>query len=416
MVTTFFGAKSFGGDAAYVDRLSRALLRSGHEVAVVHCADSFDAVRSDLPQRSYEPPEGLELHTLRTPWRRLSPLWTHQTGGPGPKAPALREVLEGGRFDVVHFHNISLIGGPGVIEMAPAAATKVMTLHEHWLVCPTSLLWRYGREPCERPTCSACTLRAGRPPQLWRRGGRIARAVDTLDVLLAPSRHTAAAHRQRGITGPIVTLPYHCPSDWHGLPGAPEPPSADRPYVAAAGRLVPEKGFGPLIEAMRSVPEVDLVLAGAGPEGAKLQRGARDLPNVRFTGLLDPADLGRLFAGARAVVVPSLFYETFGYVVAEAAAVGTPAIVHDRGAPPELVTAGGGGLVYRDQAGLIDGIRRLGTDDALRAELGDKAAKAAATLWSEERHIGRYLAILGKAGLLGVDVDREGHTRVGSGG
>lgn len=416
MVTTFFGAQSFGGDAAYVDRLSRALLRRGHEVAVVHCGDSFEAVRSDLPLRSYEPPEGMKLHTLRTPWRKLSPLWTHQTGGPGPKAPALREVFEGGHFDVVHFHNISLVGGPGVIEMAPAGAVKVMTLHEHWLVCPTSLLWKYGREPCERPSCTACTLRAGRPPQLWRRGGRIERAVDTLDVLLSPSEHTAAAHRQRGISRPIVTLPYHVPADWHGLPATPEPPPADRPYVVAAGRLVPEKGFGPLIETMRLVPEVDLVVAGAGPDGAKLERAVRDLPNVRFAGLLDPPDLGRLFAGARAAVVPSLFYETFGYVVAEAAAVGTPAIVHDRGALPELVAAGGGGLTYRDQAGLVDAIRRLGTDDELRTELGASARKAAATLWSEELHVDRYLAILREAGLLGVDVDREGHPRVGAGG
>ena len=113
MVTTFFGAESFGGDAAYVDRLSRALLARGHGVAVVHCADSFDVVRSDLPPRSYEPPEGLELHTLRSSWRGLSPLWTHQTGGPGPKASALRKILDEGAFDVVHFHNISLIGGPG---------------------------------------------------------------------------------------------------------------------------------------------------------------------------------------------------------------------------------------------------------------------------------------------------------------
>ena len=415
MVTTFFGAESFGGDAAYVDRLSAALLARGHEVAVVHCADSFDAVRHGLPLRSYTPPGGLELHTLRSRWRTLSPLWTHQTGGPGPKGPALRELLERGGFDVVHFHNISLIGGPGVIEMAPAGAVKVMTLHEHWLVCPTSLLWKFGGEPCERPSCTACTLRAGRPPQLWRSGGRIQRAVDALDVLLSPSEHTATAHRRSGITRPIVTLPYHVPAGWHELPSPPDPPAADRPYVAAAGRLVHEKGFGVLIEAMRAVPEVDLRLAGTGPEGAKLRRLARDLPNVRFAGLLDPPDLGRLLAGARAAVVPSLFYETFGYVVAEAAAVGTPAIVHDRGAPPELVAAGGGGLVYRDQAGLIDAIRRLGADDALQAELGARAARAAATLWSEEAHLNGYLATLRETGLLGVDVDREGHARVGTG-
>ena len=57
MVTTFFGAESFGGDAAYVDRLSRALLRHGHEVHVVHCVDAFKAVRGNHPLRPYTPPD-----------------------------------------------------------------------------------------------------------------------------------------------------------------------------------------------------------------------------------------------------------------------------------------------------------------------------------------------------------------------
>ena len=49
MVTTFFGAHSFGGDAAYVDRLARALCRRGHEVHVFHCVDAFNAVRGRHP-------------------------------------------------------------------------------------------------------------------------------------------------------------------------------------------------------------------------------------------------------------------------------------------------------------------------------------------------------------------------------
>ena len=42
MLTTFFGTHSFGGDAAFVDRLSRALSRHGHEVHVIYCRDAFD--------------------------------------------------------------------------------------------------------------------------------------------------------------------------------------------------------------------------------------------------------------------------------------------------------------------------------------------------------------------------------------
>ena len=49
MLTTFFGTHSFGGDAAFVDRLSRALARHGHEVHVIHCHDAFEVSRGRRP-------------------------------------------------------------------------------------------------------------------------------------------------------------------------------------------------------------------------------------------------------------------------------------------------------------------------------------------------------------------------------
>ena len=84
MVTTFFGAHSFGGDAAYVDRLSRALCRRGHEVHVFHCADAFNAVRGTHPLRPYEPPAGLHLHRLESRFGILSPIAPEESlGRPG---------------------------------------------------------------------------------------------------------------------------------------------------------------------------------------------------------------------------------------------------------------------------------------------------------------------------------------------
>jgi glycosyltransferase involved in cell wall biosynthesis len=392
MVTTFFGAQSFGGDAEFVDRLSRALLRRGHEVAVVHCADAFEALRGDHPLRSYVPPPGLEVHTLRSRVGPVSPLWTHQTGRPGPKAGPLRRILGEGGFDVVHFHNVSLVGGPGVFDLAPRGAVRLMTAHEHWLVCPTSLLWKNGREPCRDAQCARCTLRSGRPVQLWRRSAPPLSYLDRLDGLIFPSRHAAEVHRRRGLDAPHEVLGYFVPEDW-AVPPAPEPPPA-RPYVVAAGRLVRAKGFEALARAMVRLPELDLVLAGAGPEAGRLRRLSQQMPNVRMAGLVDPARLRELYAGALAAVVPSLFYETFGYVVLEAASAGTPAVVRRRGALPEVVDASGGGLVYDDDAGLVAALRRLASEDDLRRELGARALASVSDRWSEDAHIERYLELI----------------------
>ena len=394
MVTTFFGAHSFGGDAAYVDRLSRALVRRGHEVHVFHCVDAFNSVRGKHPLRPYEPPPGLHVHPLKSPLGILSPLATQVTGRPYFKAEALREALDAVDVDVVHFHNISLVGGPGVLEMG-SKAVRIMTAHEHWLICPMHLLWKYDRKPCDKADCFRCVLQGKRPPQVWRQTDAIAHGLRELDALVFPSRHALEEHRCRGIKAPMVHLPYFLPDDWTGGSGAATPPATGRPYVAAAGRLVKMKGFQRLIPMMRYLPEVDLRIAGTGPYESKLRGLAADLRNVHFEGLLGGSDLARLFEGARAVVVPSLFPETFGYVVLEAFAVQTPVIVHrGGGAIKETGEESGGGLGYDTDAELLVALRRMVYDDDLRDSLAATGYARRVGEWSEPAHMERYLGLI----------------------
>ena len=101
-------------------------------------------------------------------------------------------------------------------------------------------------------------------------------------------------------------LPYFLPDDWSRGVEDEEPEPRDRPYLAAAGRMVGMKGFQKLIPLMRNLPEADLRIAGTGPFEPTLRRLAGDLPNVHFEGLLGGPALARLFRGSRAVVVPSL--------------------------------------------------------------------------------------------------------------
>ncbi len=396
MVTTFFGAHSFGGDAAYVDRLSRALCSRGHEVHVFHCVDAFNAVRGHHPLRPFTPPAGLHIHPLESKLGILSPLATQVTGRPAFTAEALRSVLEAADTDLVHFHNISLVGGPGVLDMG-RRAVRIMTAHEHWLICPMHLLWKYGQKACDGPNCIRCSLLGGRPPQVWRMTGAIDRGLRQLDALIFPSRHALEEHRRRGIAGPLVHLPYFLPDDWSGgiEDEDQEPAPTERPYLAAAGRLVAMKGFQRLIPLLRYLPEVDLRIAGTGPYEATLRTLARDLPNVRFEGLLGGPDLARLFHGARAVVVPSLFPETFGYVVLEAFSVRTPVVVHEGGgALAETGVQSGGGLGYRTDAELLVALRRLVHDDELRAELSHRGYTIRTGEWSEAAHLDRYFGLI----------------------
>ena len=393
MLTTFFGSHSFGGDAAFVDRLSRALARNGHEVHVVHCRDAFNISRGDQTPRPYEPPPGVVIHPLESHAGKLSPLATHQTGHPWFKIRKIQRLLREIRPDVIHFHNLSLIGGPGLLGVHASGAVKLMTAHEHWLVCPLHVLWKNDSEICEKPACVRCCLQANRPPQLWRSTRLMDRSLRQLDALIVPSESTRREHARRGIKARMTHLPYFLPHDYTGLPPTPVP-NPPRPYVAAAGRLEKIKGFQDAIDAMRTVPDVDLRIAGSGQYEAALRDRARGMENVIFEGRLDAAQVAALFQGARAVVVPSLVYETFGYVVLEAFAERTPVIVRDLGALPDLVEESQGGLVFDTTAGMADAIARLSRDAELRDELGENGLRASHGAWSEAEHLARYFALI----------------------
>jgi glycosyltransferase involved in cell wall biosynthesis len=391
MVTTFYPPFHFGGDAMYVYRLSNALARRGHRVTVVHCADAHTLLGGKAEGAPFPHHPEVAVRRLHSRLGRVSPIVTYLTGRPGLKRRPLERILAE-PFDVVHFHNVSLVGGPEVLRYG--SAIKLYTMHEHWLVCPMHILWQYNRKPCDQARWLPCTLSFGRPPQLWRYGGLMERALDEIDVFLAPSRFTAEKHRERGFRHPISHLPQFLPEDAAPPADAIEP-DLPRPYFLFAGRLERIKGLHTLLEVFRRYRSASLLVAGEGKEGPALRRQAADLPHVRFLGQLDGARLSRLYKGAVALLVPSLGYEVFPLVTLEAFAQGTPAVVRDIGGLPEAVVDSGGGYTYRSNEELERALDELVRDEALRNRLGQEAHAGWLRLWSEEPHLERYLATIG---------------------
>jgi len=392
MVTTFFPPTSFGGDGMHVYRLSNELARRGHEVTVVHSPDAYRLFASEPAAGAFPTEPGVTVRPLTSRAGRVAPMATYLTGRPAFTAGALRKVLREG-FDVIHFHNVSLVGGPGVLRYGDGV--RLYTANEHWLVCPMHVLWKNNREPCERPQCLRCTLTFHRPPQLWRYTGLLERAAAHVDLFLSPSRFTIEAHRTRGFTRPMRHLPHFLPVRETALAGA--VPVPERPYFLYVGRLEPIKGVDWLLERFRSYDGADLLIAGDGEQEAELRRRSAGLRHVRFLGRVHPSELPALYAGAVGLIVPSLGYEVFGLVLLEAFAQGTPVVVHDLGALPEVVADSGGGITYRTAGELVDALERLRLDRALRDDLGARGRAAWLERWSEDPHIAAYLAAVDEA-------------------
>jgi glycosyltransferase involved in cell wall biosynthesis len=119
-----------------------------------------------------------------------------------------------------------------------------------------------------------------------------------------------------------------------------EAASGARSGFLFAGRLSKEKGLQALAQAATQLGKARLLVAGAGPDAAMLAA----VPHVRMLGAVDPAEVRLQMARACAVLVPSIWSETFGMVVIEAFAAGTPVIASRIGALAQLVEDGVTGL------------------------------------------------------------------------
>lgn len=394
MVTTFYPPHAFGGDGVFVWRLSNCLAAAGHTVEVIHCLDSYRAVGGLALPAGWENHPNITLRSLHSGVGALSPLATYLTGRPTLKTQQIRAVLADGRFDVIHFHNISLVGGPAIL--AYGDALKLYTLHEYWLVCPTHVLYKFNREPCVKPTCFACTVAHGRPPQLWRYSGLLQRSLAHVDSFIAPSRFALQRHREAGINRPMAYLPHGLDATWAVISrlsragaGLPE-----RPYFLFVGRLEKLKGAHRLVPHFLSQTAADLLIIGQGSEEPALRRLVDNSPYIHFAGWRQGEMLKAAYKHAVATVVPSLTYETFGLVVVESLSQGTPAIVPDLGALPELIDANGGGLVYRNEQELGAALQTLLHTPESRARMSKAGRVAFDAQWTEERHLNGYMDLI----------------------
>ncbi|MBM3889078.1 MAG: glycosyltransferase family 4 protein [Verrucomicrobia bacterium] len=171
--------------------------------------------------------------------------------------------------------------------------------------------------------------------------------------------------------------------------GTPNPSPAEG-YVLAIGRLVAQKGFGTLLEAVARLKRQgcgpSVVIAGQGPEQEALEKQAgelglsvcrrpeelpRDGGAVCFPGYVSGDLKQKVYAGSRVVAFPSRGAEAFGLVLVEAMAAGRAVVASDLPAVRETVTEGRNGLIVpaEDPAAWADAIQKLLSDDALRGQM-----------------------------------------------
>ena len=398
MLTTFYPPYNFGGDGMGILRLSQALVRRGHHVSVIHDGDAYVSLAGKEPA-ARPADDGVELITLRSSLGKFSNLLTQQLGRPVVHGPRIRQLLDDGKYDVTMFHNISLVGGPGILPYA--RGVSLYMAHEHWLVCPAHVLWRHNREVCTGRECLRCVMTYRRPPQAWRYTGKLERELTHVDSFIAMSEFSRQKHREFGFPRDMEVVPYFLPdvagksgeSGESGESGSPH----DRPYFLFVGRLEKIKGLDDVIPVFEKFDRADLLIAGDGDYAAQLKQLAGGNPRVKFLGRVAPADLSRYYRHAAALIVPSVCFETFGIIIIESFRQGTPVVARRIGPFPEILEHSGGGDLFDTPAELEQVLDRYLDDPARRDRLGGAGLAAFSSTWSESAVIPRFMDVVRRA-------------------
>ncbi|HYX84814.1 MAG TPA: glycosyltransferase family 4 protein [Gaiellales bacterium] len=305
---------------------------------------------------------------------------------------------------VVHFHNTFPLLSPAALRAAHGSGVRVVqTLHNFRPLCPAATFLRDGRvcedclgrapipavvHGCYRSS-RAATLPLAVKDALHSAIGTWSRAVDTY---ITPSEFARSRYVKAGWAADRVVVKYNTAPD----PGAREP-SRDGGFVCLS-RLAPEKGVDVLLDAWgQAFPTGDarLRVVGAGELDSALRSRAARLVGVEFTGQV-PRERGlEILADARALVIPSRWYEVFPRIVAEAYALGVPVIASRLGSLAEIVADDRTGLLVDpgDPANLARALRTLAEDAELARRLGVEARRAYERNLSPEATTDRLLEI-----------------------
>lgn len=341
MTSTFYPPYHLGGDATHVKYLAEELVKIGHEVHVFYSKDAYMIKRRNLPKIT----ESQGVFTNQFESRlNFSPYFVYLFGNSPEIIRKFNLLVKEIRPDVVHHHNISLLGYR--IFSSSSSCLNLYTAHDYWLICSQNNFFINGTRECTGPSCITCALRRKRLPQLWRYTRGFKKALNKIDLVIAPSNYIQERLTEQ-INNKSVVISNFVPYPPKNISQA-----SYSNYYLFVGLLEKHKGIINLIKIFcKSHNKIGakLLIVGNGSLKTYIQHYIRQysLDNfILFIGSVSTDKLYSLYKGACALIVPSIWPETSSLVVMEALSVGTPAIVSNMGALPEIMRKVDNSLIF----------------------------------------------------------------------
>jgi glycosyltransferase involved in cell wall biosynthesis len=374
-----------GGEDVVFEQESTNLKRWGHDVIAYHRSNTEIGIHSPLTQISF----------------MKDSIWSASA------RKEFSELLDREAPDIVHVHNTFFVISPSIYSACKERGIPVVqTLHNFRLLCPAYSFYRDGHvcEECIdeslwagiRHGCYRGSKAATAGLALILSAHRLKKTWDScIDCYIALTEFSRAKFISAGFQpDKIVVKPNFVGID----PGERTNPGA---YALYAGRLSPEKGIETLLRAWKLLPpQFPLQIIGDGPERAGLEAQVRkqQIMNVIFRGSLTREQTVAAMKEARFLVVPSVWYEGFPMVIAEAMACGIPVVCSRLGAMEEIVADRRTGLHFNpgDPEDLAQIAAWAWTHPAETVEMGRAARKEYERHYTPENNYFSLIEIYGR--------------------
>lgn len=371
-----------GGTELYTQWLAHALSQRGH------CVSVFYRRAGEGSGTEHRLEEGVEVWAAwagqPTPVRRFL-----ATFGEAQLVQAFEHVLEQARPDLVHIQHMMGLPAALVYAIQRRGLPFVITLWDYWWVCANAqLLTNYSQQVCQGPraylNCARCALARAGQPGLWlalpgiagllsRRNGVLRGIMQEAGRLIAPTQFVHdwyAAHRIPQDRLLVISPGLEYPA----RQAQPKQKRTKAVRFAYVGGISWQKGIHVLLEAFNGVQGAAEVWIGGDesfdPAYAS-QLHAQASSQVRFLGKLTRQEVWETLGQVDVVVVPSIWYETFSFLVSEAFAAGVPVVASRLGPLADRVRDDVDGLLAPpgDVAAWRTALQRLTDEPELIARL-----------------------------------------------
>lgn len=399
---------SGGGAENFAWSQALALRRAGHTVKILACANkegqSDRHIDYPIEKTGLEDKELARSASLKTKLVLAGRIfWNAEI------FRLVRYALDDFKPEIIQLHRVRNLSISLFWALRGYEKGVFMTLHDHYLTCPSSTRTFGDGSPCTLGRCRPITA----VQRKCVRGSRSMTLVSVLEFymrywttndhkgvrsFLVPSKFLRNWTMRSGVSeARLKYMPNFSPcSEGIVADGPSEEGGAgyDRNTFSFVGRVSEEKGISVLMMALKGLPEVRFKIVGDGPLLGELRDFVRreKLDNVKILGRLSGENLNREIARSRALILPSTCFENAPLVIIEAYQLGVPVIGSDRGGISEMITDEMTGLLFEagNSEALISKIRKMTMDESLRDRMV-REVREVAKQFNEQSYVQRWI-------------------------